>query len=277
MGTCFCKSMSNGYSILTWNTLCTEISIKENFPKTEEKFLNWEYRKNLIKDILITEKPDIITLQEIDNYEEFKKDILEKLKIKYKGNFYIKPDGKMGIFLGVNPEKFMILNIYKEILPGGDDEENKFSNQIFIVSEIKDLKTEQIFFLISTHLKSKIHNENIRLIQTQGIISYINEKGLFKKNIIVTGDFNVEPNYQSIVNFQKYGMKSAFQFNTGDYTMFMFRDNIKKRYIDYIFYKGNLVFGDQQKAIVDIDEKCGLPNYEFPSDHLFLKAKFKFI
>ena len=24
-----------------------------------------------------------------------------------------------------------------------------------------------------------------------------------KKNIIVTGDFNVEPNYQSIVNFQK--------------------------------------------------------------------------
>ena len=149
----------------------------------------------------------------------------------------------MGIFLGVNPEKFMILNIYKEILPGGDDEENKFSNQIFIVSEIKDLKTEQIFFLISTHLKSKIHNENIRLIQTQGIISYINEKGLFKKNIIVTGDFNAEPNYQSIVNFQKYGMKSAFQFNTGDYTMFMFRDNIKKRYIDYIFYKGNLAFG----------------------------------
>ena len=70
-------------------------------------------------------------------------------------------------------------------LNGGDDEENKFSNQIFIISEIKDLKTEQIFFLISTHLKSKIHNENIRLIQTQGIISYINEKGLFKKNIIV--------------------------------------------------------------------------------------------
>ncbi len=69
-------------------------------------------------------------------------------------------------------------------------------------------------------------------------------------------------------------MKSAFQFNIGDYIIFMFRDNIKKR---YIFYKGNLAFGDEQKAIVDIDEKCGLPNYEFPSDHLFLKPKFKFI
>jgi hypothetical protein len=32
----------------------------------------------------------------------------------------------MGIFLGVNPEKFIILN--KEILTGGDNEENKFSN-----------------------------------------------------------------------------------------------------------------------------------------------------
>ena len=28
----------------------------------------------------------------------------------------------------------------------GDDEENKFSNKIYIISEIKDLKTEQIFF-----------------------------------------------------------------------------------------------------------------------------------
>ena len=52
-----------------------------------------------------------------------------------------------------------------------------------------------------------------------------------KKNIIVTGDFNAEPNYQSIVNFHKYGIKNVFQFNTGDYTMFMFRENIKKRYI----------------------------------------------
>ena len=38
---------------------------------------------------------------------------------------------------------------------------------------------------MSTHLKSKINNKNIRLIQIQGIINYINEKGLFKKNIIV--------------------------------------------------------------------------------------------
>ncbi len=73
----------------------------------------------------------------------------------------------------------------KNKLYEGDDEENKFSNKIFIISEIKDLKTEQIFFLISTHLKSKINNENIRLIQIQGIINNINEKGLFKKNIIV--------------------------------------------------------------------------------------------
>ncbi len=74
MGSCFCKSISIIYLILTWNTLCTEISIKENFPKTEENFLNWEYRKNLIKEILNIEKPDIITLKEKDNYKEFKND-----------------------------------------------------------------------------------------------------------------------------------------------------------------------------------------------------------
>ena len=97
-----------------------------------------------------------------------------------------------------------------------------------------------------------------------------------KKNIIVTGDFNAEPNYQSIVNIQKYEMKSAFQFNTGDYICLCLEIILKKIYWLY-FYKGNLAFGEQQKAIFDIHEKCGLPNYEFPSDHLFLKAKFKFI
>ena len=49
----------------------------------------------------------------------------------------------------------------KNKLYGGD----KFSNQIFIMTN---------FFLISTHL---INNENIRLIQIQGILNYINEKG----------------------------------------------------------------------------------------------------
>ena len=51
-----------------------------------------------------------------------------------------------------------------------------------------------------------------------------------KKNIIVTGDFNAEPNYQSIVNIQKYEMKSAFQFNTGDYICLCLEIILKKIY-----------------------------------------------
>ena len=232
----------------------------------------------LIKDILEIEKPDILTLQEIDNFDDFKKDILDNLKIKYNGEFHLKPDGEMGIYVGINPEKFIIINKNKEILPGSDDDdENIYSNYIFIIYEIKEIKSDNIFYLITTHLKSKLHNENIRLIQIEGIISYLNEKGLFRKNFIITGDFNAEPTYQSIINLEKYGIQSVFDLkNPNDYTMFMYRDDKKKRLIDYIFYRGDIIFGNQQKAIVDIDETCGLPNYEFPSDHLFLKAKFKF-
>ena len=57
------------------------INKRKLFKNRRKKFLNQEYRKNLIKDTLNIEKPDIITLQEIDNYEEFKKEILDELKI----------------------------------------------------------------------------------------------------------------------------------------------------------------------------------------------------
>ena len=278
MGTNCCNSLSNGYSILQWNILCTKISNEFYFPKTEKKYLSWDYRKMLLKDILEIEKPDIMTLQEIDNYNDFKKDILDNLKIKYDGDFHLKSDGEMGIYIGINPEKFMIINKSKENLPGNDeDDENNLSNYIFVIYEIKEIKSDNTFYLITTHLKSKIHNENIRLIQIQGILSYLNEKGIFRKNFIITGDFNAEPTYQSINNLENYGIESVFDLkNPNDYTMFMYRDEKQKRYIDYIFYKGDILFGKQEKAIVDIDETCGLPNYEFPSDHLFLKAKFKF-
>ena len=187
MGTNCCNSLSNGYSILQWNILCTKISNEFYFPKTEKKFLSWSYRKMLIKDILEIEKPDILTLQEIDNFDDFKKDILDNLKIKYNGEFHLKPDGEMGIYVGINPEKFIIINKNKEILPGSDDDdENIYSNYIFIIYEIKEIKSDNIFYLITTHLKSKLHNENIRLIQIEDIISYLNEKGLFRKNFIIT-------------------------------------------------------------------------------------------
>ena len=92
----------NAYSILQWNTLCSKLATKESFPKVGESFLNWSFRKELIKQFLQKEKPDILTIEEIDNYEEYKKEILDELEVKYSGNFYEKTNKMMGIYIGVN-------------------------------------------------------------------------------------------------------------------------------------------------------------------------------
>ena len=70
-------------------------------------------------------------------------------------------------------------------------------------------------------------------------------------------------------------MKSVFNYQQLDFTTFKIRSEVEKRIIDYIFYKGNIIFEEEGKSDIKIDEKKGLPNLEFPSDHLYLKAKFQ--
>ena len=113
-----------GYSILQWNTLCSKLATKQSFPKVAESFLTWSYRKELIKKFLQKEKPDILTIEEIDNYEEYKKEILDEIDVKYSGNFYEKTDKMMGIYFGVNSEKFTIIEEKKEVFDALDNIKN---------------------------------------------------------------------------------------------------------------------------------------------------------
>ena len=277
---CECSN-SNGYSILQWNTLSNKLSTKQIFPNVDENYLKWENRKKLIKDILKKENPDILILDEIDNYNNFKKEIIDELKIKYNGNFYERLDKYMGIYIGINPNKFLLIEQKKIKFHGKNHEfqnESKYhslSPQIFIVSKIQEIKTKDIFYLIVSHLKAKKENENIRLIQINEILEYINNNGLNNENIILVGDFNAPPTSESIINLEKFGMRSVFDYNKLEYTYFQVRDEIDKKIIDYIFYKGNFMFGEEKKSDIKIDENIGLPNEEFPSNHLYLKAMFK--
>ena len=108
-------SPSLNYSILQWNTLCSTLATKESFPKVDENSLLWENRKKLIKEFLTQENPDILTIEEIDNFENFQNYILNNLPIKYIGNFFEKVDKKMGIYLGINPDKFLVIEEKKEV------------------------------------------------------------------------------------------------------------------------------------------------------------------
>ena len=52
-------------------------------------------------------------------------------------------------------------------------------------------------------------------------------------------------------------------------------EEIKDKKIEKKINKGNFMFGEEKKSDIKIDENIGLPNEEFPSNHLYLKAMFK--
>ena len=77
------------------------------------------------------------------------------------------------------------------------------------------------------------------------------------------------------------GAKSLFDLKELDFTTIKLRDVLYRRVIDYIFFipknkddvDKELKILNVEKAKPVLDEKIGLPNDIFPSDHLFLKAK----
>ena len=72
-----------------------------------------------------------------------------------------------------------------------------------------------------------------------------------KENIIIIGDLNAEPNYDSIKKLEQFGMRSVFNLQKLDYTTYKIRNEVEKRIIDYIFYKGNLFFAEE----IDINDE----------------------
>ena len=270
------------FNLFQWNTLNRKLSDKKAFPHVEDKYLEWEYRQPLIQKIIDENKGDIICLEEVGNFDkDFKEEIFAKTNIKYDLLYGPKPSNFMGNVLGVNKDLFSIEKNENIILDGVD---GKKSGQNIIYALINEKKTNNKFVVLVVHLKSKSENENIRLIQINQIMKYIEDNLLGKYPIFIIGDFNAEPTYSCIVKLlenQNICAKSLFDLKELDFTTIKLRDTLYRRIIDYIFFIGkNKDEINNEVKVINIikgkpiiDEKIGLPNDVFPSDHLFLKAK----
>ena len=273
-------------SLFQWNTLSKHLSDKYSFPYAKDEYLKWENREPLIKSFLEENKPDIICLEEIGNYDsEFKSNILDKLTLKYDFAFGKRKAPTLGInlgsLIGVNKEKFLMEKYESVDL---EEEEGKIGGQNMIWSIIVDKKTENKFIVIVVHLKAKEPNEKIRIAQVNHLMKFIEQNFLRKYPIFILGDFNAEPTYTCIINLlnnTNLNAKSLFDLTKLDYSTIKLRDKLYRRIIDYIIYiskikdnfENELIIKKAERAKPEIDENIGLPNDKFPSDHLFLKAE----
>jgi mRNA deadenylase 3'-5' endonuclease subunit Ccr4 len=275
------------FTLFQWNTLNRKLADKNAFPMVDIKHLQWYHRHSLIKKIIEENKSDIICLEEVgNNYDlDFKKKIFEKCTIKYDLIFELRPSKSMGNLIGVNKDLFSIESHENIILKNS---EGKSSGQNMISAVINNKKTNDKFIIIVVHLKSNINNENIRLGQIEHLMKCIEDKYLRKYPIFILGDFNAEPNYSCIIKFlenKNINAKSLFNPKKLEYTTYNIKEILYKRILDYIFFisknKGEedkeLKKINSEKAQPIINEKIGLPNDIYPSDHLFLRAQVQLI
>lgn len=152
--------------------------------------------------------------------------------------------------------------------------------------ELRHRPSSVNIIFVGTHLKAKAPFAHIRMSQAQGIIEYLKEKHPNSAHIIISGDFNGEPDEPCYDTILTAGFSSAYRKILNDreptFTTWKFRahDGIEQeqcRTIDYIFYKPQ---GLTPVAILKLPSKeeigpNGLPSNEYPSDHLALETIFK--
>lgn len=273
------------FNLFQWNTLNRKLADKKSFPYVEDKYLEWEYRHPLLKKIIEENKGDIICLEEVGKFEkDFKEEIFEQLTTKYYLIYGAKPSGFMGSVLAVNKELFSIENS-ENITMEGLDGKKSGANTIFAV--INEKKTNNKFVVVAVHLKAKEENENVRIVEMKHLMNHIEKNYLRKYPIFLLGDFNAEPTYECILNFlgnKNISPQSLLDLKELDFTTIKLRDKLYRRVIDYIFFVGKNEGDSKELKIINaekgkpiIDEKIGLPNDIFPSDHLYLKAKVELI
>ena len=270
------------FSVLQWNTLCSNFATPESFPYVQQNCLQWDKRKTLIKDYLLKEKSDFICLEEIDNFDDYKKDIIQPLQ-KYETIFAKKNNGVMGICIGYDYTKFKAIdNTVLQL----NKNENEKSSQIALIANFESIQNNKKICLIVTHLKAKKEFEDTRVFQIKHIVDYIETNKIIenKINVILVGDFNTEPTEKSISTLlnSKIGFKNSFEFENKEkenfitFTTMKRRDTMYKRIIDYIWYAGsNIQHLSSVIANPKYNDEVGFPNEFFPSDHLFIKSQFE--
>ncbi|CAJ1058010.1 nocturnin [Xyrichtys novacula] len=287
--------------VMQWNILAQALGEgKDGFIRCPLDALNWEERKYLILEEILTYRPDILCLQEVDHYYDTFQPILSSLG--YHGTFMAKPwspcldveqnNGPDGCALFYRRSRFSLqatahLRLSAKMLP---------TNQVAIVQTLTCRETGRRLCVAVTHLKARSGWERLRsaqgadLLQSlRRITSRCGDREAASGNVplVVCGDFNAEPTEEVYRSFSSspLGLDSAYKLLSSDgqtepaYTTWKIRPSGEScSTLDYIWYSHDALNVD---CVLDIptEEQIGpdrLPSYHYPSDHLSLLCDISF-
>lgn len=294
----------HGFTFMTWNVLADGLAQHGDFT-VDPAVLTWEHRLPLIAAEIMAVNPDIFALQEVNH--------IEALTTLFPGfaPLYVPkllsaatasgapPDGTA---LFVSRAKFEVVDARVVYYKHGTG----LANQNAIVAALREVASDNVFVISTTHLKAK-SAEDARLAQLRQLLTHTERvrastserlsRPLSSIPYIMCGDWNTEatgPVYASAFAHDE-GLASAY--NTGlrapgvgaeeyargepEFTTWKFRKSEgssevseKKRTIDYIWTSPSLQAAEvwQLPSQAEIGAS-GLPSAAYPSDHLSLAVK----
>ncbi|KAM9356791.1 nocturnin-like [Symphorus nematophorus] len=290
--------------IMQWNILAQALGEgKDGFIRCPLDALNWQERKYLILEEILTYRPDILCLQEVDHYYDTFQPIMASLG--YHGSFLAKPwspcldveqnNGPDGCALFYRRSRFSLqatshLRLSAMMLP---------TNQVAIVQTLDCQVTGQRLCVAVTHLKARSGWERLRSAQGADLLQSLrsitsrgagasqSETAAGGVPLVVCGDFNAEPSEDVYRRFSSspLGLNSAYKLLSSDgqtepaYTTWKIRPSGEScSTLDYIWYTHDALSVD---CLLDIptEEQIGpdrLPSYHYPSDHLSLLCDISF-
>jgi endonuclease/exonuclease/phosphatase family metal-dependent hydrolase len=274
------------YKLLFWNLLCDEYSYDwKTAPKIELKYKVWEYRIKLFNNIFSKKEnnSDIYCFVEVDKQDDIYMMLNSIAGHKlFEPIYFPRPNTPLGIMIVYNRYKFKLINSYRYLL-------GKCIKQHFaLVCILQEISFPyNIFAVMVTHLKAWEKNEKIRIKQINKLFNNMendkNFKNLKINKIILCGDLNTNPDSDCIKLILNNNLQSVFDISEerkddGNYTLVIdtVDEGIKKLKFDYIFYSNNIEIINRILPINFLDFERGLPNENFPSDHLYLFTEFKF-
>ncbi|XP_035280295.1 nocturnin-like isoform X1 [Anguilla anguilla] len=286
--------------VMQWNILAQALGEgKDDFVECPLDALNWAERKYLILEEILTYRPDILCLQEVDHYFDTFQPVLGSLG--YHGTFCPKPwspcldvernNGPDGCALFFRRDRFLLqdsacLRLSAQALE---------TNQVAIVQTLRCRATGRPLRAAVTHLKARSGWEGLRSAQGSDLLRSLREAGGGGDDggggdgapLLVCGDFNAEPgeDVYRLFSTSGLGLDSAYKRLSADgrseppYTTWKIRPSGESRHtLDYIWYSRR---GLRVDSVLDLpsEEQIGpgrLPSYSYPSDHLSLVCDVRF-
>lgn len=248
----------------------------------------WEERQSAVLEMLNTEKPDIIGLQELKVLWGLDKltqiDTWKVISQGVTGYQGYRPDGQTNGFI-YNPEVFEVSNTGLFYL--GDDYtkpgvENSWDNwqRTTVYATLKHKDTGKNFFFIATHYP--INWDPGCFNSTELIVERLSALNTNKYPVIMVGDFNCTKSSGALAGIEAF-MRDARTYadtyysedNRNLYTYNAFGDESKARHkVDFIWYSHPALDAKYYEVITQETKKYG--DVEYLSDHYPISAIIRF-